>query len=381
MRWLIAVFILAIGSSISRAQSLDSIKINENYERKPLVEILKQWRKKYNLKIAYDAELIVNIEVSKEFIDEPVNQALNDILVGTSLDFITVNDKIAIIPRVPKVELPEKRISKTLSVKGRVKDVDTGETLPNATIQIGNISKGTVSNVDGFFSLLNIPSDTTTLHISYLGYMSKKIRLTPEMDLQNLTVDLQTNVKLLEDITVSDTYDKSIEVTDIVSKTAFNPRSMTSLPSLGELDLFKTIQLMPGVSGENESSANLIIRGSLPSQNLVLLDGFTIYHLDHFFGLFSALNPDVVKDVQVYKGGFESKYGGRVGGVVDIVGKSGNTNKPTLNLGLNLISARATYETPIGSKFNMLVSLRRAFTDVIQSGLYNKLFSRPLKST
>ncbi|MEM7107489.1 MAG: TonB-dependent receptor [Bacteroidota bacterium] len=369
------MFFLAVCSSVSQAQSLDSLKISGSYEQIPLVNILKEWRKAYNLKIAYDTELIANLKVSAEFVNEPVDRALGNLLRETTLDFITVNNKIAIIPKTNEKVPPENTARKNISIKGVVKDVATGETLPNATIRIAGTSKGTASNVDGFFSLLNTPSDTSTLHISYLGYMSKKIRLTPEMNLQNLTVNLQTEVKLLEDITVSDTYNKSMEVTDIVSKTAFNPRSMTSLPSLGELDLFKTIQLMPGVSGENESSANLIIRGSLPSQNLVLLDGFTIYHLDHFFGLFSALNPDVVKDVQVFKGGFESKYGGRVGGVVDIVSKSGNTNKPTLNVGLNLISARATYETPIGKKFNMLVSLRRAFTDVIQSGLYNKLFN------
>lgn len=372
-RFIMAFLLLLVIHSV-RGQSIDQIRITKEFNNEPLIQIFKDLKKSYKIKIAYDVELISGVNVSLAIVDEPLPQVLNQLLVNTAIDYLIINNKVVIIPRTEQKSQYDALIKNSIPIKGVIRDESSGETLPNATIRIGKSNKGTVSNIDGFFSLLSVPSDTTTLTISYLGYMQKQIKLSPEMDNSNLVIDLQNDVKLLEDITVYDSYDKSIEVTDEVSKISFNPRSMTSLPSLGELDLFKTIQLMPGVSGENESSANLIIRGSLPSQNLVLLDGFTIYHLDHFFGLFSALNPDVVKDVQVFKGGFESKYGGRVGGVVDIVGKSGNTNKPTLNLGLNLISMRGTFESPIGKKFNMLISVRRAFTDIIQSGLYNKLF-------
>ena len=108
--------------------------------------------------------------------------------------------------------------------------------------------------------------------------------------------------------------------------------------------------LLPGVGGTNESSAGLVIRGSIPSQNLILLDGFTIYHLDHFFGVFSAINADFIKDVQIFKGGFDAKYGGRVSGVVDITGKSGNTNYVKGTFGINMISTNATIEIPVGKE-------------------------------
>lgn len=372
-RFIFLSFFMAY-TAVSHAQSLDEVIINEVYKNTSLSNVLKQLRNDYKVKIAYDDRLVSGITVNATLVNKPLTEALELILFNDALEYLVVNNKIVIVPKTEEPGTINTTKKDNITVQGIIKDETSGETLPNALIRIGGTSKGTTTNVDGFFTILDVPSDTTTLHISYLGYMSKQIRLKPGIDLENLSVYMQTDIKLLDDITIRDSYNKSIEVTDEVSKIAFNPRSMTSLPSLGELDLFKTIQLMPGVSGENESSANLIIRGSLPSQNLVLLDGFTIYHLDHFFGLFSALNPDVVKDVQVYKGGFESKYGGRVGGVVDIVGKSGNTNKPTLNLGLNLISFRATLETPIGKKLNTLISLRRSFTDAIQSGLYNKLF-------
>ncbi len=362
-------------SMLCKAQSVGTIVINEVYQDVELSTILRQLRKDYNIKIAYDNQLVGQVKVSATLVNQPLDEALTQILEGTPVNHLLVNDKVVIVPRPPISKSDGQPTRTNFAVKGMVKDLSTGETLPNAVIRISNSNLGTVTNLDGFFSMPSVPNDTTTLIVNYLGYMPKKIKLGPGMNYQNLVIDMQSDVKLLQDITVYDSYNKTMEVTDNISKVSFNPNSMTSLPSLGELDLFKTIQLMPGVSGENESSANLIIRGSLPSQNLVLLDGFTVYHLDHFFGLFSALNPDVIKDVQVFKGGFESKYGGRVGGVVDIVGKSGNTNKHTFNLGMNLISVRGTLEMPIGNKFNMLLSLRRSFTDVIQSGLYNKLFN------
>ncbi|MEM9857385.1 MAG: TonB-dependent receptor [Bacteroidota bacterium] len=371
---LILLLFLIAGTPWIHAQSLDETMVNEVYENAKLPAVLKQFRKDYKVKIAYDDQLVSGISINLVIEKATVTEALKQILTSANLDYLWVNDKIVIVPKTQSIGSSEESKKTNLTINGTVKDAVTGETLPNALIQIDGTTVGTASNVDGFFTLVKVPSDTATLAISYLGYMPKRIKLSPDLSLKNLSITMQTDVQVLEDITIYDSYNQSMEVTNTVSKVSFNPRSMTSLPSLGELDLFKTIQLMPGISGENESSANLIIRGSLPSQNLVLLDGFTIYHLDHFFGLFSALNPDVVKDVQVYKGGFESKYGGRVGGVVDIVGKTGNTNEPTLNLGLNLISTRATLEAPIGKKINTLISFRRAFTDVIQSGLYTKLF-------
>ena len=126
----------------------------------------------------------------------------------------------------------------------------------------------------------------------------------------------------------------------------------------GEPDVFKTLQLLPGISTQ-ENSSQLNIRGSSADQNLVTFDGFTLYNLDHFFGVFSALNPNVIKDIQVYRGGFDSRYGERVSGIVEITGKSGDKTKPRIYGGVNMISGNLTAEIPISEKLSLVAAGRR----------------------
>ena len=143
---------------------------------------------------------------------------------------------------------------------------------------------------------------------------------------------------------------------------------------MGEVDIFRSLQLLPGVSGSNESSSGLYVRGGTPDQNLVLLDGMTVYNVDHFFGFFSAFNADAVKDVQLYKGAFPAKYGGRLSSVVDLTGKTGDPNKFHGNLGINLLNARAGIQVPLFKKGSFSINGRRSYTDIIRSGLYENIF-------
>ena len=109
------------------------------------------------------------------------------------------------------------------------------------------------------------------------------------------------------------------------SHSTINPVGFVNLPNMGETDIFRTIQMLPGI-GYTEGSSGLNIRGVTPDQNLVLFDGFTLYNLDHFFGTFSSINPNVVKDIQIYKGGFDSRYGERLSGIIDITRQNRETN-------------------------------------------------------
>ena len=120
---------------------------------------------------------------------------------------------------------------------------------------------------------------------------------------------------------------KLVTYSEKTSQISLRPAQIDILPNLGEKDIFRTLQLMPGVSSGNETSSGLHVRGGTPDQNLIILDGFTVYHVDHFYGFLSAFNADAIKDVQLYKGGFESKYGGKISSVMELTGKTGNTNK------------------------------------------------------
>ena len=118
------------------------------------------------------------------------------------------------------------------------------------------------------------------------------------------------------------------------------------MPSIGEVDIFRSLQLLPGVSATQESSSGLYIRGGQPQENLVLLDGIKVYNVDHFFGFFSAFNANAIKSVDLYKGAFPSKYGGRLSSVIDLTGKVGSFNEIKGNLNVNLLSASGSIEIP-----------------------------------
>ena len=261
------------------------------------------------------------------------------------------------------------------TISGVVKDKESGETLPFANVFVKDTNIGTTTNADGFFTLFDIPSETSTIQVQYLGYKVETLVLTPEMVKGKITILLIPDNNQLDEVVVSnDSGQQIVKMNKSVSQISLSPKKLASIPNLGEKDIFRAIQLLPGVSGTNESSSGLYVRGGTPDQNLVLLDGFTVYHVDHFYGFFSAFNSGAVKDIQLFKGGFPAEYGGRISSVIDLTGKTGNSNKLSLSAGLSLVSANATVEIPIGEKANLLIAGRRSYTDILKSGLYNSIF-------
>ena len=262
----------------------------------------------------------------------------------------------------------------TANISGRVIDESSGETLPFAAIEVVGTNIHTTTNVDGYFTLFNVPGTEATIRVHYVGYEVHEINVT--VSSKPLTIKLNTTNLMLEEVVVSSSNLESqmISTSDFISQVSLSPKALASIPSIGEQDIFRALQLLPGVSGTNEASSGLYVRGGTPDQNLILLDGFTIYHVDHFYGFFSAFNPNAIKDVQLYKGGFESKFGGRLSSVMELTGKVGNQNKIAGGVGVGAISANAYVEVPIGKKFNIFLAGRRSYTDILESGIYNSIF-------
>ena len=262
----------------------------------------------------------------------------------------------------------------TRNISGIVKNAGSGERLPFADIIIKGLNKGTSTNVDGYFSLLNVPTDSFRLEIMYVGFQSTEQFIEAgTANIKDLTIELSSGVSLSE-ITINANSFKIMNASEGVSTVRLSPAQLALLPNVGEVDIFRSLQLLPGISGSNESSSGLYIRGGTPDQNLVLFDGMTVYNVDHFFGFFSAFNADAVKDVQLFKGAFPAKYGGRLSGVVDLTGKTGSMEEFHADVGLNLLSSKASVQIPIFKKASLLISGRRSYTDIIRSGLYNKIF-------
>ena len=353
--------------------SAEEIRINKIFYRAPLSSVLKTIQEEYNIKVAYDNTLVQNIIVALHLNNLSLSESFERLLENTSLTFQKVGDNIIILPK-PKesaVSIPE---NKDIRLSGNIMDADTEETLPQATISIRGTNISVTSNNDGNFTILAIPHDTCTVIVRYLGYITQTIPVRNIDNSGRYTIRLKGDTQILNEVVVFDEYNQAIHVEEQPGSSVFNPKSLSTLPSLGEQDISRTLQLIPGVTATDESSSGMVIRGSHPSYNLTLLDGMTIYQQDHFFGSFSIINADVIKDVHVHKGMFNAKYGGRVSGVIDITTKNGNTVKPSFNIKVNSISAKGIAEIPLAKKWSLFVGARRSFTDAFRSNLYTNLF-------
>ena len=264
--------------------------------------------------------------------------------------------------------------AQSFMLTGIVKNAETGETLPHANITVKGTSVGTVSNVDGFFTLLGLKEKKFTLNVFYVGCHPVEIEVDIDKIKGRLMIEMYPSNIEIEEIFVTARSYKMMKATEGVSDIRVAPVDLKTLPGFGEVDIFRSLQLLPGVSGTNESSSGLYVRGGTPDQNLVLLDGMTVYNVDHFFGFFSAFNANAIKDIQMFKGGYPAKYGGRISSVVDLTGKTGDPNNFHMSGGINLLSANTSVELPLWGKGSVLFSVRRSYTDFLESGLYNKIY-------
>lgn len=257
-------------------------------------------------------------------------------------------------------------------VSGQVTDYLTGEAIPFASVYIPGTTHGIHTNQDGYFTLQKIPTDTTTIAVSYVGYKTGYIFLTPDHPKTEINVKIEPYSVELGQVDVTAQKNNILRISDKVSNLQATPKKLAELPNLGERDLFRSLQLMPGVSAVNESSSGLYVRGGTPDQNLILFDGFTVYHVDHLYGFYSAFNPNAVKDVQLFKGGFESKYAGRLSSVTEITGKEGNSESISYGGDISLLSTNIYAEIPVGRKFTSLIAFRKSF----RGPIYNKIFDK-----
>lgn len=350
---------------------------DEFYNNIALSTILADLEKKYFLKLLYDKEELKQYSVTYWFNNETLPAGLKVILKKLPLKYYTdENGFINIVSKSVKVETAVDRQFKgsaektNFTLTGRVVDYTNGENLPFAAVSVKGAKVGSQTNVDGYFTLLKVPSDTVTLVISYVGYRTRNFHLNPKLNINDLKIEIEPVIGVLEEVSVQAEKTEVLKANEIVGMIKMTPRNIAKLPNVGERDPFRAFQLMPGVSASNESSSGLYVRGGTPDQTLVLYDGFTVYHVDHLFGFFSAFNYNAIKDIQLYKGGFDAKFGGRISAVAEITGKDGNKKEFNAGVDVSLLSANAYVETPLGSKFTFLAAARRSY----KGPLYNKLF-------
>jgi ferric enterobactin receptor len=280
---------------------------------------------------------------------------------------------VAAVPaRAPSQGPPAPTVPR-YDIRGIVRDSASGETLPYATVTLRERRYTAQTNSDGRFAFARVPAGRYTLQVQAMGYRPAIVSVESGDRSAIVVVALVAASARLQAVTIEGAPTAAVEVAHDISQLSLAPAQIATLPSLGETDIFRGLQLLPGVSAAQDGSSGLYVRGGTPDENLVLLDGMTVYHVDHFFGLFSAFNADAIKDVRIYKGAFPAKYGGRTSSVVDLTGKTGDEQQLRATAGANLLSARAVAEIPLG-RGSWLVSGRRSYTDLVQSSLYNRLF-------
>ena len=255
-------------------------------------------------------------------------------------------------------------IGQNHTISGYVQDAATGENLIGATIYSIGDEQGTTSNYYGFFSL-TLPAGTKQILISYVGYEEQAFEI-------ELTGNKQQNIKLKTDLLLEEvviTAEPEMAERTQMSTVNLSTKDIKSLPALlGEVDVLKTIQLMPGIQSGNEGSSGLYVRGGGPDQNLILLDGVPVYNASHLFGFFSVFNADAINNVNVIKGGFPARYGGRLSSVIDISMKEGNNQAFHGEGSIGLVSSKLTLEGPIKSEnTSFIVSGRRTYIDALAS--------------
>jgi hypothetical protein len=258
------------------------------------------------------------------------------------------------------------------SISGYIKDAANGEELIGATILIKELGVGTVTNTYGFYSISIIPGDYTLVY-SFVGFTPVEKKVTLKQNI-TLSIELKEQTTLLEEVVISSEKPNANITRAEMSVARLDIKTIQRMPAfMGEVDVIKSIQLLPGVQSTSEGTSGFSVRGGAMDHNLILLDEATVYNASHLMGFFSVFNNDAIKDVKLYKGDIPASSGGRLASLLDVRMKDGNSKEFVATGGIGTISSRLTLEGPIMSEnTSFIVSGRRTYADVFLPFAPNK---------
>ncbi len=257
-----------------------------------------------------------------------------------------------------------------VTISGFVREKGSQEQLPGVNVYIDNTPYGAVTNTYGFYSLTVPASDSATVSFSFVGYEKQQKRVALRTDTE-LSIFLPTITQLEEVVVSARKQEDYVSRTAQMSKIEIPIQQLKKVPAFfGEKDVLRVLQLMPGVQKGTEGQTGLYVRGGGPDQNLIILDDAVVYNANHLFGFFSIFNSDALRSVELTKGGFPARYGGRLSSVLEMNMKEGSKEKLHGEGGIGLISSRLTLEGPISKgKSSFLISGRRTYIDFLAAPL------------
>lgn len=405
-RIIIAFFIIQLSlQTNSNAQSLDSVLITEQFDRETVEEVLLKLENRYQIPFYYKNSWLHPDTLSISFENQPLPEVLSQLLINTNLSFAIFNDNSIIIAPESlltrefsqeyfiKKDLQQDFLNQDnwpsnieivnlgninqqngdgeLMISGTLKDGLENDPLAGAAIFVKDLEMAVSSDRNGEFEL-KLPGGLHLIEIRMLGFETKLVGINV-LNTTNWDVELLPEATELDEVLVNATADDSNIKSSIIGMTKLSPLDIKEMPVfLGEPDVIKSILTLPGVSTIGEGASGFNVRGGNIDQNLIMQDDALIFNSSHAMGFFSIFNPDVIKEVTLYKGHIPAQYGGRVSSVLDVQLKGNNFDQFKINGGIGLLASRIAIETPIvKDKTSLLLGGRVAYSDWVLNFVRN----------
>lgn len=354
--------------ALTLSSQTTNIQVSKEFNNTPLVEVLKWLEKEHQINIAYSENIIEGILISETFEKAPLEDFFETLLKGTPLAYRFIRQDRVLVGPVEVIGFEQEDKKAIELIQGKVLD-HNGEALAFAHLFDEKSQTGVYTDEDGSFEW-PLTSDSAELQVSYVGFETQRVKITTEAS------------PLLIRLTPSSLSFKTIEVVSYLpapekpSQVFSTQQTRPALPEIsvlpGGVDVFRNLQLLPGVKANDHLSAQLRVRAGNPDENLIVLDGMMLYNIDHFYGFFSAIHPGIFEDIQIHKNVFPIEFNGRTSSIVQL---NSSTNskavKSTGTFGADLISAQGLVQLPLSGKMSLLAAGRFTHQDIANTSFFN----------
>lgn len=352
--------------------------INYISEGNSLSSVLEEISNQYELKFAFNSGSFQNIKTNFNLKDATLGEFLQLLEEEYFIRSKNIDGTWVLVADLPVVSEKKKKETKpkTAVLSGVVKDKTTGENLIYCNVATSG-NRGGMTNELGFFSFEIPATDSVLISVSYVGFQRLDTLVVPSKD---LVIALEPLEIVLGPVQVIHYEKEVLQASPYVDRISFNPLKSSEIPRISNDDLGNALLLIPGVNFLQGGISGLSIRGSSPTDNLVLLDGIPVLETNHLLGNMSVLNAKFVNQAFVSRGGFDAAYGGRVAGLIQITGKSGENKNPYFDVSANLLNTNVLASVPLSEKFSVTAAWRRSFIDQWQNYLYYRLIDDVIAS-
>lgn len=354
---MIMMMFLSYSGIPAQTKSVDDVRsVTLKLQKVSVKEVLDEISKQSGVTFSYESSLLKELpKISFKAEDEALSVCLTRLFATMPIVY-KLTGNVVVLKRKPR----------QVTISGFVRDQTSAESLVGASVYETVSRQGSASNGFGFFSL-TLPAGDIRIQASYIGYHAQLYDFPELLQDTVITIGLEPNARLQEVVVIASGNDKQPVLSTQMGSMEVSQQTIRATPTLfGEADIIKTLQLTPGVATGTEGVAGLYVRGGNADENLFLIDGNPVYQINHVGGLFSAFNPEAIRNMEFFKGGFPARYGGRISSVVDVNTKEGNMREYHGSASIGLISGNLSLEGPIiKDRTSFQIALRRTWLDVL----------------